>query len=40
MIYLHLSGNDLTSRMAGAIAHIDAQVNAALFPLGPVSHVN
>ena len=40
MIYLHLSGNDLAARMAGAVAHIDAQVNAALFPVDPVSHVN
>lgn len=40
MIYLHLSGNDLAARMAGSIAHIDAKVNAALFPISPVCHVN
>jgi len=36
MIYLHLSGVDLAARMAGAVAHIDAQVNAELFPKGLV----
>ncbi len=38
MTYLHLSGNDLAARMAGAVAHIDSRVNAALFQTGLVSH--
>lgn len=38
MTYLHLSGGDLATRMAGAIAHIDSRVNAVLFQDGSVPY--
>ena len=32
LVYLHLSGTELAARIAGSIAHLDARMDAALFP--------
>ena len=31
VVYLHLSGSDLSARMAGSVAHIDTRIGSQLF---------